>query len=214
MSNPKNPFRSRTWTIGSRHVSNGLTNTTMWPLGPLSTQPTHVGWYSLVPKLVGTEFIMRRCGWSQPSMMTAGSTPLMSEERRRVESLRTHGDPSFLPAPPRSLSSSSHFVFLFHFSTSHFFSFLLLHNLWHIARCHNSVENLISGSSHALRSCVFSNRHLPFHSWSPFLDWSERGIIEVLRLPLIHSAALFQYVVWWGPPPRPDIASKPASTKL
>lgn len=125
MSNPKNPFRSRTWTIGSRHVSNGLTNTTMWPLGPLSTQPTHVGWYSLVPKLVGTEFIMRRCGWSQPSMMTAGSTPLMSEERRRVESLRTHGDPSFLPAPPRSLSSSSHFVFLFHFSTSHFFSFTI-----------------------------------------------------------------------------------------
>ena len=191
MSNPKNPFRSRTWTIGSRHVSNGLTNTTMWPLGPLSTQPTHVGWYSLVPKLVGTKFIMRRCGWSQPSMMTAGSTPLMSEESRRVESLRTHGDPSFLPAPPRSLSSSSNFVFLFHFSTSHFFSFLLLHNLWHIARCHNSADtSSLDPPTHCALVC-FPIVILPFHFWSPFLDWSECGIIGILRLPLVHSAALF-----------------------
>ena len=118
--------------------------------------------------------------------MTAESPPSFQEESRRVESLRTQGDSSVLPAPPHFLSSPP-------ISSSSSTSKLPLSSpshLWYIARCLNSADipSLAPPTHHDL--LYFPILILPFHSWSHFCDWSERGIIEISNLRLVHSAAL------------------------
>ncbi len=77
-------------------------------------------------------------------MMMAESPPLIQEESRRVESLRTQGDSSVLPAPPHFLSSppisssssTSNFPFLLPLisDTLHAASIVQIFHLWLLPR--------------------------------------------------------------------------------